>query len=81
MTLTILEILYIVLIVFSSIIGTLIIIALIRLIKILGPIVEIANFYNKIKWIFAYYSHIPEIVKESLKEKFGKNEEKEKSEK
>lgn len=81
MTLTILEILYIVLIIFSSIIWTLLILVLIKVIKILWPIVEIVGFYNKIKAIFANYDKIPEIIKESIKEKFGKNEAKEKSEK
>ena len=42
MTLNVLDALYIVLIVFSSVIWTLLIITLIRIIKILWPIVEIA---------------------------------------
>ena len=52
MTLTVLDALYIVLIVFSSIIWTLLIIALIRIIKILWPIVEIAEFYEKVNRYF-----------------------------
>ncbi len=82
MSLTILEMLYVVLIVFSSIIWTLLIIVLIRVLKILWPLTEIADFYNKIKKILSWYSQIPEIIKESVKEKFWKSEEKvEKTEK
>ncbi len=82
MTLTILEMLYIVLIIFSTIIWTLLIITLLRVIKILWPMTEIADFYHKMKKIFSAYSQIPEIVVESVKEKFGKTEEKvEKTEK
>lgn len=66
MVLTILEILYIVLIVFSTIIWTLLIIVLMRVIKILWPIVEMAWFYNKFKWLMASYAAIPEIIKEKL---------------
>jgi hypothetical protein len=68
MYITILDTLYLVLIVFTSIIWTLTIVALIRVIKILGPIMEIANFYNKIKQVLASYKHIPEIFKEKVKE-------------
>ncbi len=59
MTLTILEILYIVLIMFSSIIWTLLIVVLIRVLRILWPITELVDFYNKIKQIFAAYASIP----------------------
>lgn len=68
MTLTILEILYIVLIVFSSIIWTLFVIVLMRVLKILWPITEIADFYNKIKKIFEAYWSIPDKIKEQVKE-------------
>ncbi len=82
MTLTILEMLYMVLVVFSSIIWTLLIIVLLRVIKILWPITEIADFYHKMKKIFSAYSQIPEIVIENVKEKFSKTEDKvEKTEK
>jgi hypothetical protein len=71
MELTILEILYIVLIIFSSIIWTLLIITLIRVVKILWPVVEIAEFYNKIKAIFKSYWNIPDIIKDKVKEILG----------
>ncbi|PZM86711.1 hypothetical protein DLH72_00270 [Candidatus Gracilibacteria bacterium] len=74
MELTILEALYIVLIVFTSVIGTLLVIILIRVLKILGPIVEIADFYNKVKSIFAVYSQIPTKIKEKFTKKKEESE-------
>ncbi len=64
MTLTILEILYIVLIVFSSIIWTLLVLILIRVFKILWPVIEILEVYNKIKSIFSAYASIPDKIKD-----------------
>lgn len=81
MTLSILEILYIVLIIFSSIIWTLLILILIRVFKILWPVLEITDYYTKIKWFFSMYSQIPNIIKEILKEKFKWKKEEEKVEK
>jgi len=74
MTLTILEILYIVLIVFSSIIWTLLIIILIRVIKILWPVMEILELYNKIKNIFSAYASIPDKVKDYAKDFLSKKD-------
>ena len=68
MTLTILEILYIVLIMFTSIIWTLLVIVLIRLLKILGPITEVVEMYNKVKQFFKAYASIPETIKEKVAE-------------
>lgn len=75
MVLTILDILYIVLIIFSSIIWTLLILILVRVYKILWPVLEIADYYNRVKSFLSMYSQIPTIIKESIKEKFfsGKN--------
>lgn len=73
-----LDLLYIVLIIFTTIIGTLVIITLLRIIKILWPLTEIADFYNKIKQVLAAYKQIPEIIKEKVKETLWKNEEEEK---
>lgn len=72
MTLTILEALYIVLIVFSSIIGTLLVLVLIRALKILWPVMELVEFYNKIKSIFSAYASIPDKIKDYAKD-FIKN--------
>ena len=71
MTLTILEILYIVLIIFSSIIWTLLTIALIKVIKILKRAEELALLYDKTKHIFEIYSQIPNMIKESIKNIFS----------
>jgi len=72
MALTILEILYIVLIMFSSIIWTLLVLVLMRVFKILWPVTEIVEFYNKIKQIFAAYSAIPDKIKAHAKEMMKK---------
>lgn len=74
MELTILEALYIVLIVFTSVIWTLLVIILIRVLKILWPIVEIADFYNKVKSIFTVYSQIPTKIKEKFTKKKEESE-------
>jgi hypothetical protein len=71
--LTTLDILYITLAFFVTIIWTLLTIVLIRVIKILGPVMEIVGFYNKIKQIFAAYSQIPDMVKEKVWEVLGKD--------
>lgn len=74
MTLTILEILYIVLIIFSSIIWTLLISILIRVIKILWPVMEVLELYTKIKSIFSAYASIPDKVKDYAKDFLSKKE-------
>lgn len=76
MTLTILEVLYIVLIIFSSIIWTLTIMVLIRVLKILWPVMEVVELYNKIKSIFSAYSSIPEILKDKFLDIFNKKDSK-----
>ncbi|MFA5917210.1 MAG: hypothetical protein WC850_03140 [Candidatus Gracilibacteria bacterium] len=74
MTITILEALYIVLIVFTSVIGTLLVIALIKVIRILSVVDEITSYYTKIKQILKRYESIPSSVKEAIKSKFKRNE-------
>lgn len=73
MTITILEALYIVLIVFTSIVGTLLVIALIKVIRILSVVDEITSYYTKIKQILKRYESIPSSVKEAIKSRFKKN--------
>lgn len=68
MTLTILEVLYIVLIVFWSIIWTLLILVLMRVLKILEPITEMVWIYDKIKNILKAYASIPDMLKEKAKD-------------
>lgn len=68
MTLTILEVLYIFLIAFISIIWTLLSIVLIKVIKILWPITEIVETYNKAKKVLELYSSIPWIFMEWVKD-------------
>ena len=74
MTLTTLEVLYIVLIVFWSIIWTLLILVLLRVYKILWPITEMLELYNKIKSIFQAYANIPEMVKNKVSETLNKKD-------
>lgn len=76
MELTILELLYIVLIIFTSIIWTLLTLVLIRVLKVLWVVMEMVAIYNKIKQILSVYSHIPEIVKEKVSEIISSKKEK-----
>ena len=73
-TLTILEILYLVLIIFWSIIWTLLILILIRVLKILWPVVEMLGLYNKIKSIFQAYANIPDMIKQKVSETLNKKD-------
>ena len=73
-TLTILEILYLVLIMFWSIIWTLLILVLIRILKILWPIVEMLELYNKIKSMFQAYANIPDMIKQKVSETLNKKD-------
>lgn len=70
-TLTVLEVLYIVLIAFISIIGTLLSIVLYKVIKILWPIMEIVQTYNKVRGVIDLYASIPWIVIEWVKDTIG----------
>ncbi len=74
MTLTILDILYIVLITFWSIIWTLLVLVLIRVYKILWPMIEMLELYNKMKSIFQAYANIPEIIKNKVSETLNKKD-------
>lgn len=74
MTITILEALYIVLIVFTSIIWTLLVVVLIKVIRIVSVIDEITSYYTKIKRIINNLDSIPASVKEAIKSKFKRNE-------
>jgi hypothetical protein len=67
MTITILEVLYLVLIIFATIIWTLLTLILIRVLKILWPVMEIINTYNKVKKIINIYASIPWIVVDWVK--------------
>ena len=66
MYLEIIDILYIVLIIFTSIIGTLLTIILMRVMKVLNMATEIVDFYNKIKQVFVTYKQIPQIIKNKV---------------
>ena len=68
MTLQIIDMLYISLIIFTSIIWTLLTIVLLRLIKVLNMATEIVDFYNKIKQILSAYKNIPSIFKEKVQD-------------
>ena len=65
-TLTTLDILYIVLSIFTTIIWTLLAIVLFKVIKILNPVLEIVDYYNQFKSYLASYKAIPLIVKEKI---------------
>ena len=65
-TLTTLDILYIVLSIFTAIIGTLLAIVLFRVIKILWPVMEMIGYYNQVKEYLAMYAKIPGMIKEKI---------------
>lgn len=71
--LTTLDILYLVLAFFTSIIWVLLTIVLIRLIKILWVVVEITDYYKVIKSYISMYAKIPEMIKEKVFEIIKKN--------
>ena len=66
LTLTTLDILYIVLSLFTAIIWTLLTIVLFRVIKILWPVMEMLDYYNQFKSYLSSYKAIPWIVKEKI---------------
>ena len=66
MELQILDILHITLIIFTSIIWTLLTIILFKVMKVINMATEIVVFYNKVKQILTAYKHIPEIFKEKV---------------
>ena len=66
MVISTLDLLYFVLILFSTIIGTLLTLVLIRALAILWVIREITNYYYKVKKIVKMYSQVPEEIKSSL---------------
>lgn len=70
-SLTIFELLYLVLTFFTIVIGTLFTLVLIRLLKILKVVTEIADIYFKCKEILGNLSLLPEILKEKFAESFS----------
>lgn len=70
MEFTILEIWYIILIVFTVFLGTLLSIILVKVIKILDVAEEIASYYTKVKKVISVYNHIPNIIQEKIKSFF-----------
>lgn len=65
-TLTTLDLLYIVLSLFTVIVWTLLTIILFKVIKILNPILEILDYYNQFKSYMSSYKAIPWIIKEKI---------------
>lgn len=68
MEITILDTLYIVLILFTTIIWTLLSIVLYKLIKVLNVAMEIVEIYNKAKQVFMLYSQIPDLILDYVKD-------------
>jgi biopolymer transport protein ExbB/TolQ len=74
MTITILDALYLVLIVFTSVIWTLLVLVLIKVVRIITVVDEITSYYTKIKKVLQSYESIPNNVKEAIKSKFKRND-------
>lgn len=68
MDLNIIEVLYITLILFTSVIGTLLSIVLYKLIKVLNVLMEIVEVYNRVRQIVMLYSQIPDIIFSYIKD-------------
>jgi len=45
-----------------------------KIIKILGPIMEVVELYNKIKQIFSAYANIPDIIKSKVSDTLNKKD-------
>lgn len=74
-SLTILELLYLVLIFFTTIIGTLLIMMLLRVLKILRVGTELADMYFKVKEIFLRAQDIPDMIKERIISRMSETQE------
>ncbi len=74
MELQIIDILHLLLIIFTSIIGTLLVLVLLRVMKVLWMATEIVAFYEKIKQILSAYKQIPDLMKEKAKEYIKKEQ-------
>lgn len=72
MILSTLDILYIVLSIFTSIVWTLLVIALFRLIKILWVVNESMEYIKKVNALLAMWEQIPNIIVEKIKSIIGK---------
>lgn len=68
MTLEMIDMLYLTLILFTTIIGTLLTLVLMRVMKALWMVMEIVDFYNKIKEIISAYKQIPDMLKDKAKD-------------
>ena len=68
MILSTLDILFLVLTFFSTIIGTLLILVLMRVFSILGVVQEITGYYTKLKKMLMTYAQIPESIKQAAKD-------------
>jgi len=68
MTLEMIDMLYLTLIIFTTIIGTLLTLVLMRVMKALWMVMEVVDFYNKIKEIISAYKQIPDMLKEKAKD-------------
>jgi len=67
MLLSTLDILYIVLSIFTSIVWTLLIVALYRLIKILWVVNELMTYVQKVNNMLSMWEQIPNIILEKIK--------------
>lgn len=61
------DLFYVVLTIFTSIIWTLLIIVLLRVLRILSVTNEIADYYFKLKWLFSNYEKMAELYVDKIK--------------
>ncbi len=64
--LSILDLLRLVLTFFLVVIGTLLTIAMLRILRILKVWVELADYYDEVKKVVVYYAMVPYVIKDKI---------------
>jgi hypothetical protein len=73
--LSILDLLRLVLTFFLVVIGTLLTIAMLRILRILKVWVELADYYDEVKKVIVYYAMVPYVLKDKIFESLTGNKE------
>jgi len=71
--LSILDLLRLVLTFFLVVIGTLLTIAMLRVLRILKVWVELADYYDEVKKVIVYYAMVPYVIKDKIFESLSRD--------
>ncbi|NDK10040.1 hypothetical protein GW846_04620 [Candidatus Gracilibacteria bacterium] len=71
--LSILDLLRLVLTFFLVVIGTLLTIAMLRVLRILKVGVELADYYDEVKKVIVYYAMVPYVIKDKIFESLSRD--------